>query len=175
MKHCAFFLASILAGALFLSACATPRTVAFNEADFVRYGGSGSGAVTGKAFVVFKDGSVRVANQEVTVKLMPATAYTEEVDRVVFAGGNHLQPPDPRFAKYVRKVHPAGDGHFVFTHLPPGEYYVAAHLHWTYPDTEALPEGGVTNIEANADQWISDRCSVKNGEVTTVVSWAQWK
>jgi hypothetical protein len=165
MKLSQIFLPAILAGALSLCSCAPlPRKVAYDESAFVPYRGSGSGAIVGTAFVQMRDKTIRTATHLATVKLMPATPYTEEVAKVVFEGGRKLEPPDPRFIKYIRKVHPDDDGHFAFHNLPPGNYYIGSHLHWTYPATSTDGDGNTTSYDADVDQWIYDHVSVKNGQ-----------
>ena len=94
-----------------------PRRVAYNEADFAGYGGSGSGQVTGRAVL-----GVRVA-ANTSVILMPANAYTTEIVQRSYAQREHLQEADPRLQKYQREVTSDSNGNFVFRSVPPGNYY----------------------------------------------------
>ena len=114
-------LATLITAAVFLGSCAQPRTVAFEEAAFARYGKSGSGTVTGTAFLAIAEHNVITAgDSKSAVKLMPANAYTDEVVTKHYQTNEMIEPADPRFKKYVRKTYSDGAGHFAFHRVPPG-------------------------------------------------------
>jgi hypothetical protein len=171
MKHLVRQWPALLTTAL-LSACAAHQ-VPFNEADFARYGGSGTGTVDGQAFRVTADNSRSVQDHHSTVKLIPANAYTDEIVQRKYANRVRLAHPDSRFAKYVRRVRADDNGHFVFRNVPAGEYYVACHAKWSYVGDGTDPDGNPEQVEYGADQWLYVRTAVKSGKTTTVLGWDQ--
>ena len=116
MKHSLLRLPAIVPVALFLGSCApeVPQQVAFNEAAFSGYGGSGSGQVTGRVAAVI---DVERLAPFTKVTLMPANAYTTEIVQRSYVQQENLQQPDPRFQKYVRQVESDGAGKFVFRNV----------------------------------------------------------
>lgn len=177
MQYPTFLSLTALAASLLVTGCAPqPRQVPFNESAFTGYGGSGSGTISGTAYTVTKGGNEKVAYTNATVKLMPANAYTEEIVTRHFHNRTKLEPADPRFQKYVRRTHPSDDsGHFVFTHVPAGTYYVSCHLRWSYPSTYMDNDGIVQNTDIDQDQWIYAKVTVGSGQTARVENWVQGK
>lgn len=119
---------------VFAFGCApTPRTVAFNEADFTAYGKTGAAQLVGQAFWKQGGGGVVYAAGEM-VKLIPANSYTAEWYQKQFLGGKKLEPEAPEvttlIASYERSTMADGTGNFEFTGLPAGEYYVLTQKTW---------------------------------------------
>jgi hypothetical protein len=85
--HLSTRLPPIMAVALFLGSCVAeqPRLVAYNEAAFAGYGGSGSGQVTGRVVL-----GERVAANTI-VSLMPVNAYTTETVQRLYAVRENLR------------------------------------------------------------------------------------
>ena len=163
-----------LGASLFVSACAPlPREVAFNEAAFSPYHGTGSATIVGTAYTVLRNKDTRTATENATIKLVPDNAYTEEVATKRFQANRKLEPADPRYEKYVRRVHPDNDGHFAFRHLPAGKYIVAAHLHWSSTVVNTNDDGTTYDSDVPVDQWIYSRVAVKSGETVKVDDWNQ--
>ncbi len=131
--------ALLIAIAFGLASCAesdVPRQDVFQDSDFKGYGGSGSNAVVGRAFVVMRDHSERAASEEL-VQVTPANDYTAELVTKGFARTGTLTPPDPRLEKYIRSARSDAAGDFAFHRLPDGEYYVtsaAYFTHWFWND-----------------------------------------
>jgi hypothetical protein len=171
MKRLAFLL-SLPGTALLFFSCAAHQ-VAFNEADFVRYAGSGSGVVTGQVFRVDAQNTIRHQNNGTVVKLMPATVYTDEIVQRKFHDREHLAHADARLNKYVRRVHVDANGNFVFRNVPAGNYYVACHYEWTHPEDGTDSDGNYEQVQASDDQWLYTRTSVVSGKTSTVTSWDQ--
>jgi hypothetical protein len=170
MNTLAWRVAFLVAPAALLCACAAHQ-VPFNEADFARFAGTGSGAVNGTAFRVSKDNSTWIQTHGAVVKLFPKTTYTDEIVERKYSNREWLSRSDARLAKYVRRTHPDNDGHFAFYHLPPGEYYVASHAKWS-EKTGDYDENGVP-LWNDDDQWLYAHVTVKNGYTTTVEGWDQ--
>ncbi|MDR3406734.1 MAG: hypothetical protein P4L99_29885 [Chthoniobacter sp.] len=177
MKTLSLRLIAILTVALSLGACAPqPRRAAFDESAFVPYAHAGSATITGTAFTVLRDNKhERVASRNAVIKLMPANAYTDEIASRHYYDRVKLEPPDPRLAKYVRRVNPDDDGHFTFSHLPAGTYYVSCHLKWTYPSSYTDSDGTIWNTDIDQDQHIYARVSVGSGQTAHVEEWTQGK
>ncbi|MDR3402977.1 MAG: carboxypeptidase-like regulatory domain-containing protein [Chthoniobacter sp.] len=165
-------LALLAATAVLFSACAS-HEVPFNEADFTRSAGTGTGTVDGQVFRISADDSTWIQKHGSTVKLLPANAYTDEIVQRKYANRVHLMRPDSRMAKYVRKVRTDENGNFVFRHVPAGNYYVACHYKWTYPTDGTDADGNYEEVQASEDQWIYAHAQVISGKTTTVVGWDQ--
>jgi hypothetical protein len=146
--------------------------VAYDEAVFARYGGSGSGAVTGRAFTVFRDSSQRAATNTV-LALMPVTDYTTEITERFYARREKLEAADPRITRYVRRAQSDEAGNFAFHNLPPGDYYVSCDVRWWEQTYGTDSSGNVTPTDVAFDQWIYAKVSVRNGQTATVENWNQ--
>ena len=105
MKQSAWPFALLAAAAVAFSSCVASRQVSFNEADFARTTGTGSGSVTGHASVTFSwqdwtgpQTTTRTADSE-TVVLLPVNAYTTESIQRKYIAGVNLADGDPRYCK----------------------------------------------------------------------------
>ena len=149
--------------ALPLSSCGllvmvrSPHQVPFNEAEFAGYGGPGSGTVTGQ-LTAYYDGEAH-RGDGTPITLMPVTPYTREIVDRELGDGVYLSRPDARFKKYIRVTTSDHQGGFVFTRVPPGEYFVLGEASW--------------NARGNSDllefQWACERITVRNGQTTSVL------
>jgi hypothetical protein len=171
MKQTALYLPGLCI-ALLLCSCASSHRIEFKESDFADSAATGSGTVSGKAFRIRSDSSTVVETGGTVVRLIPANAYTEEIVERKYTNREWLTRTDPRLAKYVREVETDDHGHFAFTQVPPGSYYVSCHVKWTEP---VKGDGNLVEAEVRGDQWLSNPVVVKNGEVATVTGWAQGK
>jgi hypothetical protein len=172
MKYPALHLPALCAAALLLGSCASAHRVEFKESDFANFAVTGSGTVRGKAFRIRSDSSTVVETGGTVVRLIPANAYTNEIVERKYTNREWLTRADARLAKYVREVETDDHGHFAFTQVPPGNYYVSCHVQWTEP---AKGDRTLVEAEARGDEWLSNPVVVKNGEVATVTGWAQGK
>ena len=162
------FLAAVLIGLLFSSCAEAPRRVVFSESEFARYRGSGTGAVTGRAFMVLRDKTIRVADKT-AIDLEPATQYTTETKDRKWIGGEKLQPPDSRLLSHIQEVVSDDNGNFKFTGVVPGDYYVVFHALWREEHNSAESDQPWTDHL----QWIFTRISVRSGSTVNVSDWAQ--
>jgi hypothetical protein len=151
-----------LAAALSLCSCAPimPRQVAYNEAAFTSYRGSGSGGVSG------------TVDSNTEVSLMPHTDYTEEIVRRDFTNGERLEPADPRFGKYVRTVTSDDNGNFLFTRVRAGDYYVYYDKSYESTFDETNSDGSSTLVPETDYEKDYARISVRSGETTKVNNWS---
>jgi hypothetical protein len=184
MKSLHLPLLSLFAATALLCSCADvptvpqPRQVAFDEAAFAPYRGSGSGTIAGTAtglffgtVQVYHPDTIRTANH-LTVKLMPDNAYTEEMEQRTFTKRIPLVE-DPRFTRYVRETTTDGSGHFSFHGVPPGNYYVSCRFTW--PDTYPVYFGDdpwPQSLEpATAEQTLYAKVVIGPGQTVTVGNW----
>jgi hypothetical protein len=173
MKYPSLVLPAIAAATLMFCSCAQQRRVAFNEAAFTRYGGSGSATITGTAFTILRDKSTITADHTGVVKLVPDNDYTEEIANRHFENRVKLEPADPRFTRYVRRTHPDDAGHFTFNHLPPGNYIASCHVRWSFPSSYEDSDGTTWSDTVDDNQWIYARVSVGAGQTLRIDDWAQ--
>ena len=151
--------------------CTESRQVPFNESEFSGTTGRGTGAVTGRAYVLFEDGRTPISND--TVLLAPVTNYTTEAIQRKYVKGQNLEPADPRLAKYVRTVNTDADGNFVIRDIAPGEYYVAGELNWTSSQLDTGDDGIETLMYTDHTQRIFARVSVRNNQTVRILEWNQ--
>jgi hypothetical protein len=102
-----------------LAACENVAT-SFDETTFAAIRSSGSAAIAGRAVGYMGDQhwepmQTRVAHH-LTVGLMPANAYTDEVARIIWQNAPTEVVLDPRLTQFVRKTITDGDGNFSFGH-----------------------------------------------------------
>lgn len=157
----------------FCSCAPLPHTVPFNEAAFAPYSHSGSASVSGTAFTILRDKSQITANQNAVLRIMPANEYTDEITAKRYDRDRKLEPADPRFLRYVRKIHPDENGNFAFHNLPAGNYYVSCHLKWETEGTFVDSDGTIWPTTEDIDQWVYQKISLKSGQSAHIDSWIQ--
>jgi hypothetical protein len=146
---------------LFITSCVStvfyraPRQVAFNEADFATYAGSGRASVTGQ--LICSSAGEDHPGQGSPVTLLPVTVYTKEMIDRELGDGVTLVPSDPRLKKYVRITRTDDQGHFAFPDVPAGEYFVAGEATWD-------PPGGGDFLA----QWACERITVHQGQKVNI-------
>ena len=181
MKQSAWPFALLAAAAVAFSSCVASRQVSFNEADFARTTGTGSGSVTGHASVTFSwqdwtgpQTTTRTADSE-TVVLLPVNAYTTESIQRKYIAGVNLADGDPRYVKYIRSTSTDDQGNFAFHQIPPGEYYVGSVVNWNSHYWSTDSEGILQKYTLRQNMLICARVSVSNGQTTSVTHWIQGK
>jgi hypothetical protein len=175
-NHTALRMAILAALMLPLSSCASSRHVAFEERDFQRASGSGSGKVTGqlKTSLASLVGTGRkdptLVGAIADIVLMPANGYTDEVIEREYVKGEKM-PADPRFAQYVHTTRADGQGNFSFTQLPPGHFYVGSEVHWSSQYWRPDKEDNMQKMEVYHTLMVYAQVQVTNGETSTVTQW----
>jgi len=136
-----------------------PR-IPFPQAEYAKLPMSGTGTVTGRAFLK-RGGDILSAAGE-RVLLNPVTSYSNQWYTLSYIGHNQLEPPDPRINKYIRATTADSQGRFTFRNVPPCDYYIITVVSWQLPaaDQEAPASQGAR---------LCKRITVKNGEETKVV------
>jgi hypothetical protein len=126
---------------------AQPRTVAFNPAEYAGLPTTGTGSIKGQAFMRTLGGEVRYA-AGLEILLRPKTAYMEEWFQRSVVKLELLTQSDPGAFAHDRKTVGDGEGHFAFTGIPAGSYYVCSAITWTVPGPNGLQStGGWVGIE----------------------------
>ncbi len=142
----------VLVAAVLFSACAMKpptRTIVakFDPAEMAGCDETGTGTITGQAFLRTMIGEVRYAAGEI-VLLMPATAYTRELVSDTTTAPSNL---DPRLKQYGPQTQADGEGKFEFTDLPPCTYIVITQVYWQVPSGySSFTQGGVVRKEVTA-------------------------
>jgi hypothetical protein len=155
---------------LLLVSCASMETntkkplvarIPFPEAEYAAIPTSGTGIVSGQAFLKIRGGDIKVAAGEKVI-LNPVTSYSNQWYNVSYLGHNQLGPPDQRIDKYLKIKIADAQGRFRFKNVPPGEYYVTTVVSWEAPvgDQGALVRQGAR---------LCKKITVKNHEETKVI------
>lgn len=133
--------------ALLLAACAgtafkpLPHLAPYHDADLASAATSGTATVTGQAFLKTRGGDVKYGAGN-PVYLLPVSPYTTELFRTEIVGGRVMTAPDPGLGKYQRAATADGTGHFTFTNVPAGQYYVYSLIQWEIPGQYGLETTG---------------------------------
>jgi hypothetical protein len=161
-----------LLAALLFSACEgppQPRQTPFNEADFAKTRGAGSGSITGQGYIVMKNDSIRFL--DTSIDLVPVNAYTTEIIQRRLIEGHNLLPADPRYRQYVRSA-PADDhGRFAFHNLPSGDYYLGSSVDWRDWSWFTDNDNNMYKVWSNYAVPIYAQVTVKNGQTVRVTDW----
>ncbi|WP_175185685.1 prealbumin-like fold domain-containing protein [Achromobacter animicus] len=162
--------------AVLLSACTPPQQrayvppapppapeiprVPFSEAEHNALKKTGTGGLTGQAFLRTEGGDVKTAAGS-TVYIEPATSVTKQRFEVTCKGRKALAgKQDPRADKFIRETIADAEGKFKFNDLPPGAYYLITHVRWSAPTRYGLsPQGG----------WLMKRVDIENKKTAEVL------
>jgi outer membrane protein OmpA-like peptidoglycan-associated protein len=160
------FWAGLVLGAGLLSGCyklippVTPRVEEFNEAEYTKYLGEGTGTISGEACLWTKNGEL-VKVPERGVFLWPATKYvTEHLEREVLGGDPLWFAPDARIYHYRRETRSDKSGRFEFEKVPPGEYYLTCQIEWYKPQVPPREEVFTERIS----RWVFTKVTLGSGE-----------
>lgn len=130
--------------ALAMAGCvAGPELTAIHNPSEVAWAaGSGTGSVSGEAFMRQQGGGVVTAAGE-EVMLCPDSTYGRNLaavveSRVLLAGGVDA---DNSYLATCRRTIAGVDGDFLFTNLPAGTYYIFTQVRWMVPGSY-FPTGG---------------------------------
>ncbi len=132
----------------------------FISLEYDAYRASGTGSVSGQAFLRTRGGEVKFGAGSM-IHLVPVTSYSFEwVDREVI-GGESLEGRDARAEFFHWTVRADGFGEFQIDELPAGEYFVAGEVRWEIRGAggEFYPAGG----------WAHARVKVRDGKTTRAV------
>ncbi|RYG57587.1 MAG: carboxypeptidase regulatory-like domain-containing protein [Alphaproteobacteria bacterium] len=151
-----------LAAALLLAAC-SPVTLksSFNAADASFINQTGTGAITGQAFLRRNDGMVVYAAGS-EVSLVPKTPYSDERFASIYGAGKlsyfgaSFKNDTADYYNYTRKTIADGEGRFTFTDLAAGSYYLTTTVTWT---VQYAQQGGA----------LMERVTVTGGQTSNVI------
>ena len=142
-------LAIIYLSLILVPGCATPpakryeRTAPFNETEYAPFAQAGSATITGQAFLKTRGGDVKLGAGD-TVYLNPVTTYSIEWFNVNAISQLPITEGDPRAAKYHKQTVADGSGHFKFSNLAPGEYFLTCTITWEVPTGYGIAKTGGT-------------------------------
>jgi hypothetical protein len=136
------------------------RTAVYNPAELVPYSRTGTGKITGQAFLKTVGGDVKYGAGN-TVAIHPVTSLTTEWYDKGVVQGIPLGPGNAHADDYRKTtVAEDGEGRFEFDGLPPGDYYVTCEITWGVPsDLGMMPTGGIAYAKV----------TVHNGETVKAV------
>jgi hypothetical protein len=103
----------------------------FPEAEYAALPKTGTGVVTGQAFLKTRGGDVKTGAGN-TIYLNPVTSYSKYAYEFRYSSGG-IAPPDPRIYGYMRETIADASGRFTFRNVPAGEYYVTGKVTWEAP------------------------------------------
>lgn len=162
----------ILVAVLAAAGCARAPAVlqsSFDPAEVAWFAGRGTNTITGTAILRTEQGGVKTcAAQEVT--LTPVSTYARERMRHLYGSDEEGFNPkaggvpalfaasDQRYEKTVKSTRCDGRGHFGFTELPDGDYFVIAAVTWR-ARSYGLEDGG----------FLMRRVHVSTGEMKEVL------
>ena len=160
---------------LFALAGCESVTTSFDEAAFAPIRSSGSAVITGRAMGYMGDQhwnpmQTRVAHH-LTVGLMPANAYTDDVARIIWRDAPTSVALDPRLTQYVRKTTTDGDGNFSFGHVAPGSYYVFCRFTWPSRDRVLDNFNDYVTRDYLDEQTVYAKVTVTGGETVRIGAW----
>lgn len=105
-----------------------PRTVPFNEGEYLPYVNPGNASLTGEVDAPRLSQGAETGTRCEEAILVPMTRYsTEWFEREVLKG-EPLSEPDSRSRAYERRVPVKGASHFHFYNLAPGTYFVVCRM-----------------------------------------------
>jgi len=146
-----------------LSGCvAAPKitsTFSPSEAEFINK--TGSGSISGQAFLRRNDGMVVYAAGS-DVHLIPRTTYAQERMNALYRGGkiNNMVPDpevtDPLYRSMTKTVRANGEGRFRFEGLADGDYFVVTKVVWLIGGS---PQGGS----------LMETASIRNGQAVELI------
>ena len=112
----------------------------------------------------------RVAHN-LTVGLMPANAYTDQVARIMWQNAPASLVLDPRLTQFVRKTTTDGDGNFSFNHVAPGSYYVFCRFSWPSRDRVLDAFNEPVMRDYLNEQTLFAKVTVTGGETVRIGAW----
>lgn len=138
-----FILAAAISGCAVTQPQPLVPRVPFPVAEYEALPKTGTGSVTGQAFLRTVGGDVKYGAGS-DVYLQPVTAYTKQWYEVNILGGRQLENPDPRATLGQLSTQADGNGNFTFNNVPPGNYFLSSAVRWSAPSQYGLvPQGGV--------------------------------
>ena len=138
-----------------------------NEVSWIFQGGNNT--ISGEAFLRTIGGEVRTC-AGLDVILIPVSRYSTKRIQVLYGNTNAgyiplfsgkrivFKPDPPLYYKYMKKAKCDASGHFKFTNLPDGEYYIIANVMWSV--------GGYIPSQGG---YLMQRVKVNGGETREII------
>lgn len=155
--------ATALAASIFAAGCVAAPTIetTFNPAEAAFINETGSGTISGQAFLRRNDGVVVYAAGS-EVHLVPKSTYADERIQALYRGGKfngYVPAPkntDPQYLAMTKTTKANGEGRFSFENLADGDYYVLTQVTWLAGD---IRQGGS----------LMEPVSIRNGRSVDII------
>ena len=143
-------------------------TVKFSPKEANYIFDSGTGTITGRAYVRATDGTTRTAAGS-SATLLPVTKYAEQRVNAIYGRSGvatrkvkfSKESDDPRYHVYTRTAAVGKGGNFTFNGLAAGDYYVTTGINWKARDASGkMKRRGLALVK---------RVSVSDGETVKVI------
>jgi len=165
MKHLiCVLLAFMMTAATGCMAPPLPRKTPFDPSEYAWSTRSGTGSLTGQAFVTTVGGDVKYAAGK-TISLNPVTSYSTEWYNRRILNNENLEVADPRATELTRSAMADGEGRFKFKDLPAGDYYVTVYIGWMVP-WYGYGSSGMSQTGACAHA----KVTIREGQTTEVIA-----
>ena len=158
----------IAALAISVTGCATRRAPpppllarpTFPIAEYEALPKTGSGAVTGQAFLKTRGGDVKTGAGN-KIYLYPVTSY------LLWDEANSRSKKtsiDSRFYEFRRETIADASGRFTFKNVPNGDYKLTGEVTWQVPQVTKY-----SSYMSTQGGWITKMITVANGETTEIM------
>ncbi len=143
-------------------------TVKFSPKEANYIFDSGTGTITGRAYVRTSDGTTKTAAGS-SATLLPVTEYAKQRVNAIYGSSGvatrkvkfSKESDDPRYHVYTRTAAVGKGGNFTFNGLAAGDYYVTTGINWKARDASGkLGRRGIALVK---------RVSVSAGETVKVI------
>ena len=163
--------AAVILGLALLSGCASPVALhaKFQPREVAWFSARGTNTIQGTAIARSLYGNAKTC-AALPVTLFPASAYAKERMRALYESDQEGFNPilmghpaafvddDPRYIQNAKSTRCDARGHFAFSELPDGDYFLVGEVTWR--DHQAgLPQGG----------YLMRRIQVSTGETKEVL------
>lgn len=147
-----FFL--IFIAAVCFTGCAevdtVPLTSTYRATDYIEYAKSGTGVVTGQAFMRQRGGAVVTCAGEV-VMLVPNAGVFAEMNKIYESGKKPVKSKEYLNPAFYKNTKCDAQGNFEFNNVPAGQWIIQTEVRW---DAGNFPMGG----------YLSDKIYLYDGE-----------
>ncbi len=107
------------------------QRMAFPVEEYSRIQKRGYSTVTGSIYVENSNSSEKIMGQKVKLWLNPVTSYSNQWYQQDYLSGYKLSKIDKRIYNYMKLEYSKSDGHFRFSGIPRGEYYLVGSVNCT--------------------------------------------
>lgn len=132
MNHWLAAMAVLALGGCAITQPPPATRIPFPQAEYDALPKSGTGTITGQAFLKTRGGDVKTA-AGTPVVLNPVTSYSRDWFKKVRIEHQTIEAADPKQQPYLRQKIADAAGKFTFDNVPAGRYYVVTAVQWEAP------------------------------------------